>query len=476
MLLYRLLETGVNGKMYSAIMSIYRKASCSVRINGSMSEWFDTSQGLKQGDNFSPTGFAVYLNPLLTELKSAGIGVKVGETNVCVLAYADDLVLCADSEKDLQELLDILFQWCYKWRLAINTEKTKVMHFRSKPKNVSNFTFTVNGSPLEIVSDYKYLGILFNEHLDFTGTAELLANSAGRALGAVINKIKHNKDVGFNTFTTLVDSCVMPILLYASGIWGQNKYKTCENVILRACRFYIGVHRLTPIPGIQGDCGWLDFKSRCDLECVRLYNRFVTMDAGRLNRTIFMFDKEKNQDNWNTKFSNMLDGLGLKAYWDQCTVIPLESIKEKIKSKFETDWKHNCSTKPKLRTYITFTDKVQVASHINCNLPKYERSLISQLRLGILPLRIETGRYANLKECDRICLLCQQNRVESEAHFLFECDLYESERNQFENGANINLNVLNTADKFKNVFDHPYRLGRFIRAAMDKRKSKLYKA
>ena len=200
------------------------------------------------------------------------------------------------------------------------------------------------------------------------------------------------------------------------------------------------------------------------------------MDAGRLNRAIFMFDKEKNQGNWNKKFSDMLKGLDMKDHWDRGTLIPIDGAKEKIKSRFENDWKHNCSTKPKLRTYITFVDKVQVASHINCNLPKYERSLISQLRLGILPLRIETGRYANTKECDRICLLCQQNKVESEAHFLFECDLYDSERNQFETGADINFRELNLVEKFRNVFKHPYRLGKFMKTAMDKRKRKLYKA
>ena len=111
-----------------------------------------------------------------------------------------------------------------------------------------------------------------------------------------------------------------------------------------------------------------------------------------------MFDKERNRENWNNKFSNMLEGLGMKSHWDQNNPIPIDNVKEKIESRFETDWKHNCSTKPKLRTYITFADKVKVAAHINCNLPKYERSLISQLRLGILPLRIETGRYTNLKE------------------------------------------------------------------------------
>ena len=93
MLLYRMLELGVDGKMYGAIRGIYEKSSCSIKLNGIMSDWFTTSQGLKQGDNFSPTGFSAYLNPLLTELKATGIGVTIGENKICVLAYADDLVL-----------------------------------------------------------------------------------------------------------------------------------------------------------------------------------------------------------------------------------------------------------------------------------------------------------------------------------------------------------------------------------------------
>ncbi len=70
-----------------------------------------------------------------------------------------------------------------------------------------------------------------------------------------------------------------------------------------------------------------------------------------------------------------------------------------------------------------------VASHICSNLPKYERSLISQLRLGILPIRIETVRYSNLPvpEQQRICLSCDSNQVANELHFLFHCHLYDVE-------------------------------------------------
>ncbi len=77
---------------------------------------------------------------------------------------------------------------------------------------------------------------------------------------------------------------------------------------------------------------------------------------------------------------------------------------------------------------------------------------------------------------ERICLLCQQNCVEDEAHFLFECDLYTAERNQFETDINTNFNVLSMENKFQTAFEHPFRLGRFIKIAMNKRKAMLYKA
>ncbi len=225
--------------------------------------------GTKQGDNLSPNCFSIYLNPLLSELKASGLGVSVHNNTVSVLAYADDLVLIAENEADLQSLINILQNWCYKWRLCINVDKTKIMHFRNKDRPLTEVAFVINGQPLECVEEYKYLGIMMDQYHDFVKTAELLAASAGRALGSVINKVKANKDLGFNSYTTLVDNCVAPILLYGSSVWGSKPYKVCENVLLRACRFYSGVHRLAPIPGIQGGFGWLDVKSRWTLEAVQ---------------------------------------------------------------------------------------------------------------------------------------------------------------------------------------------------------------
>ncbi len=58
------------------------------------------------------------------------------------------------------------------------------------------------------------------------------------------------------------------------------------------------------------------------------------------------------------------------------------------------------------------------------NLPKSQRSLCAQIRCGILPFHIETGRYRGVAEDDRICEYCVLNEVENEIHFILYCPLY----------------------------------------------------
>ncbi len=475
LMLYRFLDYGVDGKFYEVIKGIYNKALCSVKINGLLTDWFETTHGTKQGDNLSPNCFSMYINPLLSELKSLGLGVQVDNTVISVLAYADDLVLIAENENDLQRLITSLQNWCHKWRLSVNIDKTKAMHFRNKNEPVTNFVFKINNLPLECVNEYKYLGIIMDQFMSFDKTAEMLSSSAGRALGAIINKVRVNKDLGFNSFTTLIENCVSPILQYSSGVWGNKKFKNCEDVILRACRFYSGVHRLTPIPGIQGDFAWLDCKSRSVLEMIRLYNRFIKMDDNRLNKRVFLWDREICKDNWSSSYKGILDDMNLGNYWLNSRIIPLDLAKDRVRERLKRDWKHQCSTKDKLRTYRIHKKDMRVASHLNCNMPKYQRSLISQLRLGVLPLRIETGRFVRLDEADRLCQVCSNNDIENEFHFLFECDEYNEYRSKLETAIGTNFSDLSAQEKFDRVFSHPHSLGRYMTLAYRKRREKLYK-
>lgn len=93
--------------------------------------------------------------------------------------YADDIVLLTGNEHDMQHVLDTLDKWCMKLKLNVNIAKSNVIHFRRPQMPRSSFNFRIGNQPLLIVEQYKYLGIIFHENLNFQKTAETLSKDGG---------------------------------------------------------------------------------------------------------------------------------------------------------------------------------------------------------------------------------------------------------------------------------------------------------
>ena len=75
-------------------------------------EFFDCPIGVKQGDSISATLFAIYINDLAEEIRRSGLGVELDEDlAVSILMYADDIVLLATNEDDMQEMICIVENW-----------------------------------------------------------------------------------------------------------------------------------------------------------------------------------------------------------------------------------------------------------------------------------------------------------------------------------------------------------------------------
>ena len=75
--------------------------------------------------------------------------------------YADDITLIAKDKKNLQLSLNILENYCYRWKLKVDTQKTKVMVFRKGGRLRDNISFYYDGAELEIVNKFVYLGVIF---------------------------------------------------------------------------------------------------------------------------------------------------------------------------------------------------------------------------------------------------------------------------------------------------------------------------
>jgi hypothetical protein len=162
-LLYKLLKYfKIYGKFYCAVKSLLLNSVTKIRINSCYTDWFNVSSGVRQGDTLSPTLFAMYINDLVKEINDLDCGISLGNTKIGILLYADDVVLVAPNEADLQRQLDTISHWCKKWRLMINESKSQIIHFRKKAKPQTNINFAFDTKNLNVVSQYKYLGVVLN--------------------------------------------------------------------------------------------------------------------------------------------------------------------------------------------------------------------------------------------------------------------------------------------------------------------------
>ena len=148
---------------------------------------------MKQSDSISTTLFAIYINDLAEQIKRSGIVIQLDENIIIsILMYADDIVLLSKDENDMQELVCIVEEWCFNWRLEVILTKTNVMHVRGSRRRRSCFVFLFNIRQIDYCETYRYLGVTLNEFLDFNYTAKVQAEAAGRALGSKIAKTLKN--------------------------------------------------------------------------------------------------------------------------------------------------------------------------------------------------------------------------------------------------------------------------------------------
>ena len=128
----------------------------------------------------------------------------------------------------------------------------------------------------------------------------------------------------------------------------------------------------------------------------------------------------------------------------------------KVSDQYKQNWQSELSeTTGKLRTYKLI--KKEFKNESDLELPPHMRVPIVRLRTSTHPLRIEIGRYnlpTPIPAEERYCWFCQNNLVEDECHFLFDCSLHDTmqEKNVLLNYCSL-LNPafphLNNVDKWR---------------------------
>ena len=131
-----LLYDKVPSFIVNILCSNFTNSEMHVHFNGSFSSSWRIKQGVRQGRVLSAYFFTYYIDDLLKRVISENIACRLGLNKFNVLAYADDIVLISPSAGGLRTLLNVFTDSVAALKLVLNVNKTKVMVFRNKRKNI----------------------------------------------------------------------------------------------------------------------------------------------------------------------------------------------------------------------------------------------------------------------------------------------------------------------------------------------------
>ena len=96
------------------IIHYLRNQTARIIWGNSSGEYFDIDEGVRQGGILSPFLFKLYIDSAVEALGELEVGCRLGYTRLNILAYADDVILVADSKESLEGLYSLFVeQWAH---------------------------------------------------------------------------------------------------------------------------------------------------------------------------------------------------------------------------------------------------------------------------------------------------------------------------------------------------------------------------
>ena len=141
-------------------------------VNGEYKSNLQTLEGcLAQGSILSPELFLYMINDVKKSLKYSQSILFADDTTIYLIGTKIKFM-----RKKLQYDIDNLFDWLNCNELFLNVKKTKMIIFSENAISYDNCDIYVNGELIEVVNEYKFLGVIFDNKLSFEKHVHELCN------------------------------------------------------------------------------------------------------------------------------------------------------------------------------------------------------------------------------------------------------------------------------------------------------------
>ena len=233
-LLKKLQHYGVRGLPFDLLSSYLSGRQQYTTVDGSHSNLEYIKWGVPQGSVLGPLFFLLFINDL------------PNSTQMDSWLFADDTSLgaTANDYNELQTVFNDEIQkvqnWLFANQLSVHyAKKTQFILFipKGKPKKPEDFVVKMGGNIIEQTPTYKYLGVLFDEKLNWVPHIDKMCAKLA-SISGVISKIRHILDR--KSLLMVYNSLVESRLRYGILGWStatKQQIKRLEVLQNRALRF-----------------------------------------------------------------------------------------------------------------------------------------------------------------------------------------------------------------------------------------------
>ena len=464
----KLLNNNIDGKIFKIVHNLYANAKSCVRIGNSKSTFFSSNIGVRQGENLSPILFSIYLNDLSEFISHAYSGLNDISSmssillsnndlevyfKLYILLYADDTVLFAESEAELQSALNAMFLYCKSWDLEVNPAKTKITIFANR-KNQQAPKFIYNGQELAVDDNFVYLGTMFSYNGRFLKNSQRLFDQARKAMFSVLNKSRKlllPVDIQLQLFDTLV----APILLYGSEVTGFEKHDILERLCIQYYKIILKAKKSTPNLMLYGELGRHPISVLIKSKMIGFWQRLVNGKQDKISNKLYsilmaMHNRDCFHSKWLLYIKGILTECGKEHFWLNQTEVPSnisKSVKAKLIETYSLSWRDSVFASPKCLNYRIFKQDFNLENYFNV-LPDDLAMSFCHFRSLNHKMPIEMGRFVGTLRDDRICELCFLDKIGDEFHYMLECTYFSDARGVYLPG---NLLAAPNTDAFRSM-------------------------
>ena len=419
-----LIKRGLGGKPLNILKQLYRGHKKRVNTAGGPTAWIKCNRGVKQGCVLSPLLFAIYIADIAEKIQSGAKGVKIDElVHICTLFFADDMVLIAESEKDLALQIQILEDSLREKKLEINYEKTEIIQIGEKIGQerqwmVLNNQGKVKGTIKE-TKMYKYLGVRLGKSRTFVHHERNIVNNIARRVGITKMRARETKDMVWAA-DEIWSKIMKPGIMYGAEVipFKKKTVSTIEIAQNKIGRWAMGLSRSAPRCGIRAEMGWTTISGEIAKRKVTFWGRLVRMGEYRWPKRILkLILREEEENEWYSETRKATMWLG----------DTMEDITDKNwKSKVYKRWKD----KEEMEWWAEAREQVTMVNYSKMNWGSREIFLdgskesktLCRYRVGDIGYRedkIERGW-----KCHR----CQETTILLAKHIIQDCKWLDGER------------------------------------------------